>query len=255
MRIVVCCKLVPDLVEELELNEEGTDLNREYLRWVLNEFDDHAVEEALLVKEAAGGQVTVVVPDGDGAEDVLYTALAKGAGRAIKLVGLGEGVSSRAYAEALARLLPRLGYDLVLSGVQAVDDLDGQVPMLLAGYLKVPYAGVVSGVEVDPGKKVVLVRKEFAGGVVAELELELPAVLGIQAARQPPRYVSVSRVRQAMKESTVEELEVEPVSPPRASVRALARPQTTGRAEMLEGDVETVVGRIVGILEERGILR
>ncbi len=255
MRIVVCCKLVPDLVEELELNEEGTDLKWEYLRWVLNEFDDHAVEEALLVKEATGGQVTVVVPDGDGAEDVLYTALAKGADRAIKLVGLGEVVSSRTYAEALARLLPGLGYDLVLSGVQAVDDLDGQVPMLLAGYLRVPYAGVVSGVEVDPGKKVALVRKEFAGGVVAELEVELPAVLGIQAARQPPRYVSVSRVRQAMKESRVEELEVEPVSPPRAAVRALARPQTAGRAEMLEGDVETVVGRIVSILEERGILR
>ncbi len=253
--MVVCCKLVPDLVEELELNQEGTDLNREYLRLVLNEFDDHAVEEALLVKEATDGHVTVVVPDGDGADDVLYTALAKGADRAIKLVGLGEGVSSRTYAEALARLLPDLGYDLVLGGVQAVDDLDGQVPMLLAGYLKLPYAGVVNGVEVDSAKKAALVRKEFAGGVVAELELELPAVLGIQAARQPPRYVSVSRVRQAMKESRVEELEVEPASPPRATVRALARPQTTGGAEMLEGDVETVVGRIVGILEERGFLR
>ena len=82
MRIVVPVKQVPDLVEELELNGDETDVDREFLKFVLSEWDDQALEEALLVKEATGGEVIVV---GFGDPDVelsLYTALAKGASRA-----------------------------------------------------------------------------------------------------------------------------------------------------------------------------
>ena len=129
MRIVVPIKQVPDLVEELELNDDGTDVDREFLKFVLSEWDDQALEEALLVKEAAGGEVVVV---GFGDPDVelsLYTALAKGADRAVNLTGLGEGwIDSHTRAAALAEWLSGQEADLVLAGVQAVDDLDGQLP-------------------------------------------------------------------------------------------------------------------------------
>ncbi|MFN3284922.1 MAG: electron transfer flavoprotein subunit beta/FixA family protein [bacterium] len=255
MHIVVVGKLVPDLVEDLEVDASGKELDRQFLKLVLNEFDEHALEEALLLKEAHGARVTVVVPDGEGAEDVLYTALAKGVDRAVKLKGLGDAPSSRQIATALASTLPSLGFDLVLTGVQAADDLDGQVGMLLAGSLGLPHVGVVTGVDVDPESRRARVRKEYPGGWLAELEVGLPAVLGVQAARQPPRYVPVSKVRQAMKERTIDELEVEPVSAPQPTVRRLFKPEAGGGAELLDGSPEEVAARLVDILVERGLVR
>ena len=255
MHIVVAGKLVPDLVEDLEVDAAGKELDRQFLKMVLNEFDEHALEEALLLKEAHGAQVTVLAPDVEGVDDALYTALAKGADRAVKLVGLGEAPSSRQVAAALASVLPSLAFDLVLTGVQAADDLDGQVGMLLAGYLGLPHVGVVTGVELDPERNRARVRKEYPGGWLAELEVQLPAVLGIQAARQPPRYVPVSKVRQAMKERTVEGLEVDPGAVPGLSVRRLFKPETAGGAELLDGAPEEVAARLADILAQRGLLR
>src|SRR2546423_13846783 len=123
MRIVVPIKQTPDLVEELELNDDGTDVDREFLKFVLSEWDDQALEEALLVKESGGGEVVVV---GFGDPDVelsLYTALAKGADRAVNLTGLGDGwVDSHTRAAALAEWLGGQEVDLVMAGGQAGDE-------------------------------------------------------------------------------------------------------------------------------------
>src|SRR2546423_15581327 len=122
MRIVVPVKQVPDLVEELELNSDENDVDREFLKFVLSEWDDQALEEALLVKEATGGEVVVV---GFGDPDVelsLYTALAKGADKPVNLTVLGEGrIDSHTRAATLAGWLPGQAVDLVLAGGPSVD--------------------------------------------------------------------------------------------------------------------------------------
>ena len=101
MNIVVVVKLVPDLVEELAIDESGTALDTTYLRLIVNELDNHAVEQAILLKESAGGQVTVIAPDLEGVDDVLFTAAAKGADRLIKLTGdLSSGEQLRAVQRA-----------------------------------------------------------------------------------------------------------------------------------------------------------
>jgi len=255
VEIVVVAKLVPDLVEDLEVDESGRQLDRQFLKLVLNEFDEHALEQALLLKEACAARVTVVAPAAEGAEDALYAALAKGADRAVRLVGLEDSPSSRRLAAALASVLPSVGFDLVLTGVQAADDLDGQVGMLLAGYLGLPHVGVVTGVALQPDTRAARVRKEYPGGRLAEFEVQLPAVLGIQAAEQPPRYVPVSKIRQAMRERTVEELAVDAVAAPEVSVRRLFKPEAASQAELLQGTPEEVAARLVDILVERGLVR
>ena len=95
MNIVVPIKLVPDLVEELEIDDSGTDIDRDFLTYKINEFDDHALEEALQLKEAHGGTVTVVALEREETDKALYTALAKGADRAIKITGVDEAASTR----------------------------------------------------------------------------------------------------------------------------------------------------------------
>src|ERR1700756_5504282 len=103
MNIVVALKQTVDLVEELELNDDGTGVEREYLTFRLNEWDEQALEEALLLKDAAGATVTVVGLDEPDVDQSLYAALAKGADQAVKLTGDFEaGVSSHQRAAILA---------------------------------------------------------------------------------------------------------------------------------------------------------
>src|SRR5581483_9288431 len=236
MRIVVPIKQTPDLVEELELNDDETDVDREFLKFVLSEWDDQAIEEALLVKEAGGGEVIVV---GFGDPDVeLSTAMAKGVDRAVNLTGFGEGwIDSHTRAAALAEWLKGQEVDLVLAGVQAVDDLDGQLPPLLAAMLGWPHVGVVIGVE---GKdNTIVVSQEFGGGKATRLEVKLPAVVGVQAARQPPRYASITRIRQAQQAGGIEEAAASAAGGGAGiTVRRLFEPEKTGHADMLTGSPE-----------------
>ncbi len=253
MNIVVLIKLVPDLVEELEIDETGTALDTTWLRLVINEFDDHAMEQAILLKEQLGGAVTIVAPEAEGVEDVLYTGAARGADRLIKLTGDLEGANNHALARALAPLVKELQPDLVLTGVQAHNDLDGSLGPLLAEYLNMPYVGYVAGMAVSDGT--CTVRKEYPGGLIAEMEVRLPAVLGIQAAEQPPRYVAISKIRQAMQTATIEEREVGALDPrggPRVS--RMFQPEAAERAIMLEGDEEEVADKLIAIFKELGVL-
>jgi len=255
MDIVVPMQQTVDLVEELELNDAGTDVEREYLKFVANEWDEQALEEALLLKEATGGTVTVVGIDETDVDGTLFAALAKGADRAVKLSGdFEEGVSSHRRAAILAAWLGDESFDLVLVGVQSPEDLDGQTGVILANLLDVAHVSVAIGVEPHDGG--VKVSQEFGGGVVHELALSGRAVVGIQAARQSPRYVSISRVRAAMKESSLEETEAPDVDAPTGTVvRRLYAPESTSHAEMLEGGADEVAARIIEIVRERGLVK
>jgi electron transfer flavoprotein beta subunit len=254
VNIVVPIKVVPDLVEELTIDDSGSALDADWLRLMLSEFDDHAIEQAILLKERDGGQVTVVAADAEGVDDVLYAAAAKGADRLIKLTGdFEEAVNNHALARVFAAVVKELQPDLVLTGVQSYADLDGSVGPLTAEYLGMPYVGYVAGVAVSADK--VTARKEYPGGLVAEMEVTLPAVLGIQASEEPPRYVAFSKIRQAMKTATIEEQSAEELDPSGAlAIGRMFQPELGERAEMLGEDADEVATRIVEILRDLDVL-
>ena len=254
MNIIILVKMVPDLVEELTVDASGAALDMAWLRLIINEFDDHAIEQGILLKERGGGQVTIVAPDVEGVDDVLFTAAAKGADHLIKVKGdFSAGVNNHALARALATVVKGLQPDLVLTGVQANNDIDGALGPLLAGLLEMPYVGYLSGVAIDGAKT--KVRKEYPGGLIAEMEVTLPAVLGVQAAEQPPRYVAVSKVRQVMKTSTIEEQSASPLDPSGGpKISRMFQPETGGRATMLTGTADEVSTQLVGIFKELGVL-
>ena len=250
MNIVVPVKLVPDLVEELEINDEGTDLERDFLSYKINEFCDHALEEALQIKESEGATVTVIAIERDETDKVLYTALAKGADRAIKVTGVDEAATTHTAAKAMCTVISGMDYDVVMTGVQAADDRDGQLGILLAGYLGIPCVSVVSDVSVSGST--LTIHKEYSGGVMARYEVTPKIVLGVQAARQTPRYAPVSRVRQIMKETELEEIEVGDADVDVGStVRRMYTPEKGDGAEMLEGSTEDVAARIAELLNEK----
>ncbi len=251
--VVVVVKLVPDLVEELEIDESGKALDMTWLRQIINESDDHAIEQGMLLKERGGGQLSVLAAETEGVDDVLFTAAAKGADRIIKVEGDFEGANNHTLSRALQPILQELQPDLILTGVQAHNDLDGSLGPLVAELMEMPYAGYVSAASIS-GEKATF-RKEYPGGLVAELDMTLPGVLGIQSAEQPPRYVAVSKVRQTMQSATIEERESVDLDPAGGlPVRRMYVPEAGQKATMLEGDEEQIADRLVEILREAGAL-
>ena len=256
MDILVPVKMVPDLAEELEIDASGKTLDRSMLKLRLNEFDEHALEEALLLKEKHGGKVTVVALDAPEVDEALFTSMAKGADRIVKVTGVpDEGVSSHEMARIIAAVLKSISYDLILTGVQSAEDRDGQLGPLLASALGLPHVSVVSAVEMA-GDKTILVKQEYAGGIMAEMEVDLPALLGIQAARQTPRYAPVSKVRQIMKTAKIEEIPLLPVETGSGSeVLRMFKPEAAGRAEMIEGSPEEIADKLFALLSEKGLVK
>jgi electron transfer flavoprotein beta subunit len=254
MKIVVPIKLVPDLVEELSIDPSGTTLDRDWLCLKVNEFDDHAVEQSILLKEHYDSTVTLIAPDMEGSEDALFTAAARGADQLIKLCGDFETEwNNHALARMLLPVLKTLQPDLILTGVSAHNDLDGSLGPLLAAYLDLPYLGYVSGVRLGEGTAEV--HKEYPGGLVAEMAVTLPAVLGVQAAEQPPRYVPFSKIRQAMKSALIEEQVVQAPDPGGgAAVVRMLQPELGEGATMLQGDIQQQADRLVEILQESGVV-
>ncbi len=258
MKTLVLLKMVPDIVEELEIGADGRSLDLDAVRPIVSERDDHALEQALLLKEKSGGTVTALALDAPEVDEVLFTALAKGADRAVKVTGIEGTVATSAAAALLAGVLPTvpdlMPVDLILAGCQAIDDLDGVLAPSLAQRLGIPYLGIVTGVTVESAGGPATVLKEFAGGTRGRYTVCLPAVLGVQAAEKPPRYVPVAKVRAAMKGRTLEEV---PAAGAAAAalleVTAMAKPEVAGHAEMLEGDPRTVSAKVVEILSARGL--
>ncbi len=254
MNIIVPVKLVPDLVEELSIDASGTALDTAWLRMIVNEFDDHAIEQAILLKEQTGANVTILSANIEGIDDLLFTAAAKGADRLIKLNGDFEsGVNNHTLARGMATIIRELKPDLILTGVQAHNDLDGSVGPQLAEYLGMPYIGYVSGVKVNGDN--VNVRKEYPGGLIGEIQVSLPALLGIQASEQPPRYVAISKVRQMMKTVNIEEQDLATFDSQGApTVNRMFVAEAAERASMLSENADEAAGQLINIFKELGTL-
>lgn len=204
MNIIVCVKRVPDTESRIGVGADRKSVDTEGIKFVLNPYDEFAVEEALELKEAAGeGTVTVMTLGGDAAKETLRTALAMGADEAVLLRGepSHDGLGT---AEKLAEAIRARDYDLVLFGKQAVDDDNLQVPAMVAELLDVPCATVVVELQIDGVR--VTAKREVEGGHES-FEFELPGVVSAQKGLNEPRYASLKGIMQA-KKKPLEEVEV-----------------------------------------------
>ncbi len=256
MNIVVVLRQLPDLIEPLEIDESGSALDLEFATFIVNEYDEHALEQALLLKEAHGGQVTVVALDYGEVDNTLYAAAAKGADRVIKIPYDDDNPPlPKALAAFMSQVIRPLDADLILVGVQSYDELEGNMAPLLAVEMKLPYLGLIQGVEGEAGKTI-KAYKEFPGASKASMSIQLPAVLGILTASQPPRYVPISRIRSVMKSIQFDEQQVElPAEESLTRINRLYPPETGERAEILEGDTDTISSKLIEIMQGKGVLK
>ncbi len=196
MKIAVCVKQVIDTEAEKKLDSSSWRLDRN-VTCILNPYDEYAVEEALRIKEAHGGEVVVVCMGPEKAEDAVRKALAMGADSAVLVTDPAlAGSDSQATAYALAEALKSLEWDLVIFGLRSTDGETGCVPGAVADRLGVALLSGLAKVEVEGST--LNVHRETELGYVA-YECPTPAVLSVIKGINEPRYPSMKGIMGAKK--------------------------------------------------------
>jgi len=255
MKIISCIKPVPDPASRLTINETKTWIKDQDLTFVASEADNYALEEALRLKERHQGEVAVVSMGGEEAARVLRSGLAMGADRAIHLLDAKfKGADEFAAAATLAKAIEKDGgADLVLTGVQSDDLGTGMTGTMLAEFLGWAHATVVVGVEADPDKKSVKVKRELEGGINETVELPLPAVLTIQFGINQPRYASLKGIMAAKKKEfkvwSAADLGLSDdaigKSGAKYEVREILMPERKSKVEIISGTPDEAVATLV----------
>ena len=257
MKIMVPIKQISVLDDEYEMRDDGRDVDEDYFETDLNEFDHFAVEEALLIKEAAGegAEVVIVTVGNDDADDALRTALAKGAERGIRVWDDSLVDADRiAVAKVLAKVVEREAPDMVFTGAQSADFGHATTGMALAGLLGWPHAAVVSKLDFTPGAGTATLHRELEGGLEEIMTIRCPAVLSIQLGINQPRYASLRGIRQA-RQKPVEELDLDDLGLSEEAVSSASRVRRMyapekGQAEIIEGSTAEQASRLAEIIKE-----
>ncbi|MBL8977025.1 MAG: electron transfer flavoprotein subunit beta/FixA family protein [Gemmatimonadetes bacterium] len=205
MRIAVCLKRVPDTTARIVIAADGKSIDETGVKFVVNPYDEYAIEEALKLKEAAGaGETVAICLGGDAAQETLRTALAMGVDRAV-LLQSAAGSDGLEVARALAAELKGGNFDLILFGKLAVDDYNHQVGPMVAELLELPCITSVAHLTVANGA--LEAEREIEGGIEVSTA-SLPAVLTCDKGLNSPRLPSLKGIMAAKKKP----LEVKPVT-------------------------------------------
>ncbi|HEY3957859.1 MAG TPA: electron transfer flavoprotein subunit beta/FixA family protein [Streptosporangiaceae bacterium] len=197
MNIVVCVKQVPDTWAERKLKQDDSTLDRESVDGVINELDEYAIEEGLAQAEAHEGEVTILTMGPGKAADSIRKALSMGADKAVHVQDDAlTGSDALATSLVLAKVLERIGYDLVILGSESTDARMGVMASMLAERLGVPQASLASKLEID-GQTVRVQRQTDAG--YDKVESALPAVVSVVEKINEPRYPSFKGIMAAKK--------------------------------------------------------
>lgn len=258
MKILVCVKQVPDSGETLTIDDASgwIDYGRSTV-FRMNRYDEFALEEALLIRESQPDTVVHALSVGrERVESTLRRALEMGADHGIHILDARESyVSPFSVASLIASCARTRGYDLILAGVMAEDDMACQVGQLVAALLDLPCATSVIREEILPGGSEILVERELEGGCRQKVLLKTPAVLTIQPGINAPRYPSLSHVLRARSQPQ-EIIDSRALGVPGQQENAgrLRTPDLTSQGIFIEGSSREKARALVGILREKALL-
>src|SRR6266496_2747977 len=251
MKIAVCIKRVPDSETRVKIASDGKSLDEAGVKFILNPYDEFAVEEALRRKEQAGaGEVVIVALGPAAAQETIRTALAMGADRGVLLQVEKIPADGLEVAKALAAELKDGGYDLILFGKMAIDDYNHQVGPMAAELLGLPCVTAVAHLDIAGGRGTA--EREIEGGVEV-VEFPLPAVLTTDKGLNEPRYPALKGIMAAKKKPLV----TKPASLGAGGLEVLAMtPPPERKAGKVVGEGAAAVAELVRLLrEEAKVLR
>ncbi|HHT9126794.1 MAG TPA: electron transfer flavoprotein subunit beta/FixA family protein [Candidatus Brocadiia bacterium] len=279
MNIVVCVKQVPSTEAQIKIDSSGTGIDTSNLTYVVNPYDEFAVEEALRIKESlpaisgaglGGGKVTIISMGPDRATEAIRSCLAMGADDAVHIKGdfspkdviargeapkqsQFEGIDSYTTALILSEAIKRIPYDIILCGKQAVDDDNGAVGIELAELLNIPHVAVINKLEIDANARKAIAHRQIEGGIEV-VECTLPAAFTCQKGLNEPRYATLPGIMKA-KQKPCETIVVGATGrSPLLRLAKLELPPQRKAGKIIGGEPQEVAKELVRSLREAGVI-
>ncbi len=257
MKIFVCVKQVPDTETRIQIKADKSGIEETGVKWVLNPYDEYAVEEALKLKESKGAGTVTVISVGPKVRvsESLRTAMAMGADDAI-VIDTTESLDAFWTARALANVIQKEGApDLIFAGKLAIDDNAASVPQILAEFLSLPHVTVVSKLSYEGG---VTAEREVEGGAREVFTIQGPCVLAANKGLNTPRYASLPGIMKAkkkpLKEISLADAGVQP-DKLKTRLKDFQLPPEKPAVKMIAGDASAQAKELVRlIMEEAKVL-
>lgn len=201
MKIVALIKSVPDTETKIKINGDASGIDEAGVKFVINPYDEYAVEEAIKIREKTGGDstVTVISMGPERVTEGLRTALAMGADDAIRVTDDAfVGGDAQSNARVLAEVIKPLGADIILGGKQGIDEDSAQTCAAIAEYLDIPQALIVTDLTISDDSNSATARRRIEGGEEV-VEMTLPAMITCEKGLNEPRYASLPGIMKAKK--------------------------------------------------------
>lgn len=234
MKIIVALSHVPDTETKIKISQDRKSIEPTGVSFIINPYDEFAVEEALKTKEKFGGEVIIVTYGNDSAKESIRKALAMGADKGILIKG-ELNVDSLTVAEALASEIYQIQPDIIFCGKQSIDYDSSAVGQMLAELLNMSSLSTVVKLEIENGK--VRAEREVEGGI-EKVESSLPVVITAQKGLNEPRYPSLKGIM-AAKSKPIDEKNFE-IKSNRLVVNDLRLPDTQRKSRIVGNDVSAV---------------
>ena len=248
MKIFVCVKQVPDTETKIKILPDQSGIDLTGIKWVMNPYDENAVEEAIKFKEKnAGSQVWAITAGPKArATEVLRTALAMGADEAI-VVNTADHIDSLSTAHALANAIKAEGgAHIIFSGKLALDANQSSVPQMIAEFLSIPHTTVVSKFEASAEN--VTVERDVEGGAKEIVQMMTPALVAANKGLNMPRYASLPGIMKA-KKKVIKEIEATTFVP-KVKFSAFSLPADKAAVKLLTGDVAAQSQELIKLLRD-----
>jgi len=255
VNILVFVKMVPDSESKIKIDHSQNRIDTEGLNFVMNPYDEYAVEEALQIKASKGGLVQVVSVGPDGSIATLKKALAMGADEALLIKDeQTETYDGLRTAKIIARAVKEkyADYDLLLFGKQSIDTDNAQIPSMVAGLLDWPQVNIVTKLELEEGSGAAFREIE---GAVEKVTFSLPAVISAQKGLNEPRYETLKGIMAAkrkevpvvsLQELGIQESELES----RLKLVKMSPPPTKEAGKQIEEEPEEAAKQLVRFLHD-----
>lgn len=252
MKIFVCIKQVPDTETKIKITNEANGIDTTTIKWIVNPYDEYAIEEAVKLKETHPGSTVTVFTLGPKKRvgDVLRTALAMGADEGV-LIDAPETLDPLSTAQALAQAIKQEGpFKLIFTGHSAIDDNASSVGPMLAKKLDIPHAAVVSKLTVTADQ--LTAERNIEGGSKEIFEIRGPALIAATKGLNSPRYASLPGIMKA-KKKTLKEHSLESLGLSSNTFYSLSQfqlPPEKPAVKLLGGPIEQQVSELVRLLRD-----
>ncbi|MFN7729757.1 MAG: electron transfer flavoprotein subunit beta/FixA family protein [Bdellovibrio sp.] len=252
MKIVVCLKQVPDTETKIKLAADGQSVETSGIKWVVNPYDEYAIEEAVKTRDAHPGSQVLAICVGPKKRtaDAVRTALAMGVDEGL-LVDAPENLDPSTTAQALAKAIQAEGgAQLILTGKLAIDDNACSVPQMVAEFLGIPHAAVVSKLTVSAEN--VTAERDVEGGAKEIVQMAQPALIAANKGLNMPRYASLPGIMKA-KKKVLKELDLAGLGVATVNlvkILSLELPTEKPPVKMLTGDSSAQSAQLVQLLRD-----